>query len=106
MDENGDNVVLEDSDAKFTVGETITGLTSGATAKVLVDDVDDNKRLFISAQSQFIIGETVTGSLSNSSGTVLTYRGNPVQNIQQLLEYANVDFYHLSSSSIGLEMHS
>ena len=91
LDENGDNVVLEDSDAKFTVGETITGLTSGATAKVLVDDVDDNKRLFISAQSQFIIGETVTGSLSNSSGTVLTYRGNPVQNIQQLLEYANVD---------------
>ena len=91
LDENGDNVVLEDSDAKFTVGETITGLTSGATAKILVDDVDDNKRLFISAQSQFIIGETVTGSLSNSSGTVLTYRGNPVQNIQQLLEYANVD---------------
>ena len=42
-------------------------------------------------KSQFIIGETVTGSLSNSSGTVLTYRGNPVQNIQQLLEYANVD---------------
>ena len=91
LDENGDNVVLEDSDAKFTVGEIITGLTSGATATVLVDDVDNNKRLFISAQSQFIIGETVTGSLSNSSGTVLTYRGNPVQNIQQLLEYANVD---------------
>ena len=90
MDENGDNVVLEDSDAKFTVGETITGLTSGATAEVLVDDVDDNKRLLYRI-SQFIIGETVTGSLSNSSGTVLTYRGNPVQNIQQLLEYANVD---------------
>ena len=31
LDENNDNIVLEDSDAKFTVGETITGLTSGAT---------------------------------------------------------------------------
>ena len=91
LDENEDNVVLEDSDAKFTVGEIITGLQSGATASVLVDDVDDNKRLFISAQSQFIIGETVTGSISNSSGTIQSYRANPVQNIQQLLEYANVD---------------
>jgi len=91
LDENGDNIVLEDSDAKFTVGETITGLTSGATATVLVDDVDDNKRLFISSQTQFIIGETVNGSQSNSSGTVQTYRANPVQNVQQLLEYTNVD---------------
>ena len=91
LDENGDNVVLEDSQAKFVVGETITGLTSGATATVLVDDVDDNKRLFISSQTQFIIGETVNGSVSNSSGTIQTYRANPVQNIQQLLEFANVD---------------
>ena len=91
LDENGDNVVLEDSDAKFVVGETITGLTSGATATVLVDDVDDNKRLFISSQNQFILGETVNGSVSNSSGTIQTYKANPVQNIQQLLEYANVD---------------
>lgn len=91
LDQQGDNVVLEDSVAKFTVGETITGLTSGATAKVLVDDVDNNKRLFISAQSQFIIGETVNGSTSNSSGTISNYKANPVQNIQQLLGYANVD---------------
>ena len=91
LDENGDNVVLEDSDAKFVVGETITGLTSGATATVLVDDVDDNKRLFISSQNQFILGETVNGSTSNSSGTIQTYTANPVQNIQQLLELANVD---------------
>lgn len=91
IDEDGDNVVLEDSDAKFVVGETITGLTSGATASVLVDDVDDNKRLFISSQNQFILGETVNGSVSNSSGTIQTYKANPVQNIQQLLELSNVD---------------
>ena len=43
LDENNDNIVLEDSGAKFIVGEIITGVTSGATAKVLVDDVDNNK---------------------------------------------------------------
>ena len=91
LDEDGEKVVLEDSGAKFTVGEIITGRNSGATATVLVDDVDDNKRLFISAQSQFIIGELVTGSQSGANGTVQDYRANPVQNIQQLLEYANVD---------------
>ena len=48
VDENGDQIVLEDSNVKFEVGETVTGQKSGATAKVLVDDVDDNKRLFIS----------------------------------------------------------
>ena len=91
LNETGERVVLEDSGAKFTVGETITGQNSGATATVLVDDVDDNKRLFISAQSQFIIGELVTGSQSGANGTIQDYRANPVQNIQQLLEYANVD---------------
>ena len=91
LDEDDEKIVLEDSDAKFIVGEIITGRNSGATATVLVDDVDDNKRLFISAQSQFITGEIVTGSQSGANGTVQDYRANPVQNIQQLLEYANVD---------------
>ena len=40
LDENGDQVVLEESDTKFTVGNVITGQTSGATATILVDDVD------------------------------------------------------------------
>ena len=91
LDENGDQIVLEDSDVKFEVGETITGQTSGATAKVLVDDVDNNKRLFVTSQTRFIIGEIVSGSSSNSSGTLQTYRPNPVSSIQQLLNYSNVD---------------
>ena len=33
----------------------------------------------------------VTGSQSGANGTIQDYRANPVQNIQQLLEYANVD---------------
>ena len=91
LDENGDQIVLEDSEVKFEVGETVTGQTSGATAKVLVDDVDDNKRLFVTSQTRFIIGEIVSGATSNASGTLETYRPNPVSSIQQLLNYTNVD---------------
>ena len=91
LDENGDQIVLEDSDVKFDIGETITGQTSGATAKVLVDDVDDNKRLFVTSQTRFIIGEILSGATSNASGTLETYRPNPVSSIQQLLNYSNVD---------------
>ena len=91
LDENGDQIVLEDSDVKFDIGEIITGQTSGATAKVLVDDVDDNKRLFVTSQTRFIIGEILSGATSNASGTLETYRPNPVSSIQQLLNYSNVD---------------
>ena len=91
LDETGENIVLEDSVGKFTVGETITGAISGATARVLVDDFDDNKRLFITSQQRFQTGETVTGNSSGATTTVASYRANPVQNIQQLLAYADVD---------------
>ena len=91
LDETGENIVLEDSVGKFTVGETITGATSGATARILVDDFDDNKRLFITSQQRFETGETVTGASSGATTTVSSYRANPVQNIQQLLAYADVD---------------
>ena len=91
LDENGDQIVLEDSNVKFDVGEVITGQTSGATATVLVDDIDDNKRLFVTSQTRFIIGEIVSGATSNASGTLQTYKPNPVSSIQQLVNYTNVD---------------
>ena len=91
LSEDEEKVVLEESVGKFTVGETITGATSGATAKVLVDDFDDNNRLFITSQQRFETGETVTGNTSGATSTVTSYRANPVQNIQQLLAYADVD---------------
>ena len=91
LDENEDNIVLEDSVGKFIAGETILGLTSGFSAKVLVDDFDDNNRLFISSQQKFITGEQVRGQTSGGVATVTSYRPNPVQSIQQLLEFADVD---------------
>ena len=97
LDVDDNKIVLEDAtDAttgKFVVGETITGATSKATATILVDDLgnDTKPRLFITSQQKFETGETITGGTSGSTGTVVRYRANPVQNLQQLLEYANVD---------------
>ena len=96
LDVDGNQIVLEDgsgTSGKFVVGETITGSTSKATAKVLVDDLGNatTPRMFITSQQQFQTGETITGGTSGSTGTVDRYRANPVQTLQQLLEYANVD---------------
>ena len=93
-----DRVVLESGSGttgKFEVGETITGSTSKATATVLVDAQGPragvNARLYISSNQQFIEGETITGGTSSATTTLVKYRANPVQNIQQLLEYQNPD---------------
>jgi len=96
LDENADRIVLEKgtgTTGKFVVGEIITGSTSKATAEVLVDDLGNNgrPRLFITSQQQFVTGETITGATSGATGTVTSYRASPVQNIQQLLAYADVD---------------
>ena len=80
------------STGKFIDGETITGGTSYATATVLVEDLGHTTpRMFISSQQLFETGETVTGGTSGANGVVTRYRANPVQNIQQLLAYADID---------------
>ena len=80
------------STGKFIDGETITGGTSYATATVLVEDLGHTTpRLFISSQQLFETGETITGGTSGANGVVTRYRANPVQNIQQLLAYADID---------------
>ena len=91
-DDSGDNILLEDTAVgDFINGETITGSTSGATATVLVEDIDLGSRLFVTHQNKFIIGETITGSTSGATGVIGTYKANPVQNIQQLLDYSDPD---------------
>src|SRR5210317_717370 len=87
----GDKILLESSSfGKFTRGETITGQTSGATSTVLTEDLNSG-RLFISAQDKFIIGETVLGTSSNASAVVNNYSPNPVNNIQELLNFRDPD---------------
>ena len=94
LDEVGMKIVTEvgsGTTGKFLANETITGSTSKATATILVDDLVTNNRLFISSQQHFKIGETITGSTSGATGVLKTYRGNPVQTIQQLLDLQDPD---------------
>ena len=75
----------------FQKNETITGSTSGATSTVLAEDTLANDRLFISANNAWITGETITGSTSGATAKVGKYRANPVENLQQLLNYSDPD---------------
>src|SRR6056300_779121 len=91
-DDEGDRILLEDTSyGDFVNGETITGQTSGATATVLIEDVDGGSRLFVTHQNKFIEGELIIGSSSAAEATISKYRANPVQNIQQLLDYPDPD---------------
>jgi len=91
-DDANDRILLEDTSyGDFINGETITGQTSGATATVLIEDVDANARLFTTHQNKFIEGELIVGSSSAAEATILKYRANPIQNIQQLLDYPDPD---------------
>ena len=74
----------------FTLGEIITGQTTGATATILSPDIS-NLKLFISANSRFKTGETIIGANSGATAKVSKYRGNPVQNIQQFLNLSDSD---------------
>ena len=91
INEDGTKFVFEDSQyGAFLKGETVTGQTSGAVATILAED---NASGFIYVeQNRFLqVGEVIVGGTSAASATIFKYQGNPVQNIQQLLEYVDVD---------------
>ena len=87
-----DRIVQETSDrAAFQNGEIITGATSGATATIRTEDINLGSRLFISSQNLFLIGEEISGATSGANAVIKSYRANPVENITDLMKYADVD---------------
>ena len=89
--DEGDKILLESSTyGKFQRGELVTGQTSNATATVLSEDLVNN-RLFISAQDKFIQDEVIIGATSTARATISNYRPNPVNNIQDLLNFRDPD---------------
>ena len=88
----GDKLVDEQLSFSGTLqkSEIITGATSGATATILAENFA-NSRYTISANNAFITGETVTGATSGATAVVGKYRANPIENIQQLLNYSDPD---------------
>ena len=89
----GGQVINESTEfsGSFEKNEVITGATSGATSTVLAEDLVNNSRLFVSANNLWITGETVTGGTSGATAKVNKYRANPVENLQQLLNYSDPD---------------
>ena len=86
-----DKILLESTTyGKFTRGETVTGQTSKATAKVLVEDLNNN-RLIISAQDKFIRDEIIVGQTSNGNAVINNYKPNPVNNIVDLVNFRDPD---------------
>ena len=90
-DSNNKILIQDTPNGAFVNGETITGQTSKATAVIRTEDINAGSRLFISSQNKFIIGEQIIGATSNASGIIDGYAANPVENIMQLLDYADVD---------------
>ena len=87
----GDKIIYEDTTyGSFTVGETITGLTSKATAKVIAEDLANGK-IFITAQDRFSLNEIITGNDSGAEAVINNYRPNPVNNVQQLTNFRDPD---------------
>jgi len=91
-DDSEDRILLEDTSyGDFINGEIITGQTSGATTTILVEDIDDGSRLFVQDQNKFIEGEKIIGSTSGAEANIVSYTVNPVNSIQQLLNYSDPD---------------
>ena len=91
LSESGDKFYTEDSlYGVFEKGENVTGLTSGAVSTILAED-NANTALYIEQNRHFQVGEVIVGATSAARATISKYQGNPVQNIQQLLEYVNID---------------
>ena len=87
----GDKIIYEDTVyGKFTLGETITGLVSKATAKVLAEDLTNGK-LYISAQDKFNKDEIIVGNDSNAQAVINDYRPNPVSTVQDLTNFRDPD---------------
>jgi len=58
--------------ASFTLGETLTGTTSGATTSVL-GSTGANKLSTTGTSGTFVVGETVTGAVSGQTSTITAY---------------------------------
>ena len=88
----GGKVLQETSSfGAFTQNEIIKGSTSKAEAVILAEDNNNNGKYIITTQDKFIEGETIIGQSSNASGVIGSYRPNPVQNIQDLLNFRDPD---------------
>ncbi len=89
--DTGDKILLESSVyGKFESGETIVGQSSGASTVVIAENVN-NLKLFVTHEDKLQKGEIIVGQTSGARAILNAYKPNPVQNIQQLLNFRDPD---------------
>ena len=89
--DSGDKILLESSVyGKFESGETIVGQTSGASTVIIAENVN-NLKLFVTHEDKMQKGEVIVGQTSGARAILNAYKPNPVQNIQQLLNFRDPD---------------
>ena len=78
----------------FTIGETVTGQTSGATAKVKAfNSISTSLKVFLEPTNDlsFSIGEVFIGSTSNSRGTITKLNRKPINGTKTFSDLINPD---------------
>ncbi len=87
----GDKVLLESSVyGKFEAGETIVGQSSNASTVIIAENVKGLK-LYVVHEDKLQKGEVIVGQTSGARAILNAYKPNPVQNIQQLLNFRDPD---------------
>jgi hypothetical protein len=99
-----DPALLITSGAAFTLYETITGGTSGATGKVSKEETNDaGKRIvtYVPVSGIFQAAETITGGGSGSTATITTVYGLLGERDRTLTQEFSLDL-QLDASDLGL----
>ena len=99
-----DPALLITSGAAFTLYETITGGTSGATGKVSKEETNDaGKRIvtYVPVSGIFQAAETITGGGSGSTATITTVYGLRGERDRTLTQEFSLDL-QLDASDLGL----
>ena len=83
-------LVLSGITGTFVNSEGLLVTTTLKTSEIRGVD-SDNSRLFVKTQNRFVPGDVVSGIISGATGTIVSLTPNPIQSIEELLDYKDID---------------
>jgi hypothetical protein len=83
-------LVLSGITGTFVQSEGLLCASTTKTSEIRSVDTD-NSRLFIKTQNRFEPGDVVSGLISGATGTIVSLTPNPIQSIEELLDYRDID---------------
>ena len=85
-------------DTDFTLGETVTGQTSGATGTIkapsALSSAGSSRGIFIlptSISANFIVGEVIVGSSSSARVTISSFKRKPLEAARNFEKFLDID---------------